>query len=323
MSAKSLSRATAARRRIEEAAREHAEDQARRIVWPRFLAIQEQYLDSQEFYFWMRSIIDSEGCVPPFLASIVELRRPGFQQQLSTSDSNVPLPLRLWNWIDEQSFGQMRREGWFGAIEYFTVRHPRYQRAQACWLKCIEEWRAEKPRLYPSFEEWRHLAAACEPEDVPSPEAQRAWTAFKRVSSERLNNAVSAYLDWQAFAYWVRSALDSAYTLPPDVERALEKRCPGFLLSCQSARTDECVDQQLRSWNRLLRWVHEHIFADAKTEQWLDAILFCVKLHPRSMRTADFWFAWDRRFSEETIGHYPSFDQWCHDVDTYVEAGSS
>jgi hypothetical protein len=320
---------TAVERRIQEAARKRAATQARRVAWPFLLDAQERYLDWQEFYFWVRAIVESEGCIPPFLVPVIEQRCPGFlsrQQQPSSSGSEFPpnWSLSLWDWIDEQVFAQPRREGWFDAIEFFAVRHPQYQRAQACWLKCTQDWQETKPDPYPSSEEWRHLAATCEPETVLLPKARSAWQALRKVAPERLSTAIRSYLDWQAFAFWVRTAIETVSRgLPPHVEQALRHRCPGFTLHNEESGYTASSERQPSSWDRLLRWGHDHLFADAQKEEWLEAILFYVELHPRSMRIADYWLFWDRRWSPASAESYPSFEQWRQDADAYVEAGAS
>jgi hypothetical protein len=326
VSAKLSSRATAAELRIQELARERAATQARRIMWPRLFAIQQQYLDWQEFYFWARSVIETEDGIPVFLQPTIDQRCPGFRQSLSSSNDEISQSssLTLWDWIDERVFVQVRDEGWFDAVEFFAVRHPRYQRAQACWLRCIRDWQAAKPASYPSLEEWRHLAASCEPEDVLSPETQQAWGAFRRVAPARLDSAVRDYLDWQAFAYWVRTALENiSHDLPLIVRRALEDRCPGFLSRSESGRPAAPSDRYPGSWERLVGWAHDHLFADAQKENWLDAILFYVNLHPRGIRIVDYWLAWDKHWSPKSAGDYPPFEQWLQEADTYVERNTS
>ena len=69
---------------------------------------------------------------------------------------------RLEDWIDEHIFGFAKQEGSFFAITYYGIRDPRYQRAEVCWSECTEKWKKAKPIQYPSFEEWKALAAQCD-----------------------------------------------------------------------------------------------------------------------------------------------------------------
>ena len=53
-------------------------DQARRIPWQRLLRCRNQYIDWQEFYLWVRSILEIEERVPDWLVEILNDRCPGF-----------------------------------------------------------------------------------------------------------------------------------------------------------------------------------------------------------------------------------------------------
>ena len=326
MSSKTPPNLSAAEQRVEALARERALRQARRVAWPQLLAAQERYLNSQEFYFWARAIIDTERGIPDFLMPLLEQQCPGFlnQKEHSKASSRKVLPdlaLDLWDWIDEQCCGEARRDGWFDAIEYFAVRHPRYQRAQSYWLQCRQAWQQDKPDRYPGLDEWRLVAAGCTPEAVAEPEARQVWEALGRVNPERLEEAVRAYLDWEAFTYWVRTPLEVVpENLPAQVQSALEERCPGFLDHDRQQRSADPAGRS-QAWSRLTTWGRDHLFAEAKNEGWLEAILYCVSIHPRSLRTQDYWLVWDEQWSPEVA--YPSFEQWLQQVDQYVQLPSA
>ena len=49
---------------LQRAARERADDQARRIPWQRLYDARNQYIDWQEFNLWARSILEVEGRIP-------------------------------------------------------------------------------------------------------------------------------------------------------------------------------------------------------------------------------------------------------------------
>ena len=60
------------------------------------------------------------------------------------------------------TFDFAKKEGWFSAIAYYAIRDPRYQRSEVCWSECVEKWKRAKPIHYPSFEEWKCMAAECD-----------------------------------------------------------------------------------------------------------------------------------------------------------------
>ncbi|MGA2644422.1 MAG: hypothetical protein ABSF15_06890, partial [Candidatus Sulfotelmatobacter sp.] len=47
--------------RLQRAARERADDEARRIPWQRLLDARNKYIDWQEFSLWVRSILEVEN----------------------------------------------------------------------------------------------------------------------------------------------------------------------------------------------------------------------------------------------------------------------
>ena len=63
---------------LQRAARERADDQARRIPWQRLYDARNQYVDWQEFYLWVRSILEVEERIPDWLVEILNERCPGF-----------------------------------------------------------------------------------------------------------------------------------------------------------------------------------------------------------------------------------------------------
>ena len=64
--------------RLQRAARQRADDEARRIPWQRLLDTRNQYIDWQEFYLWVRSILEVEDRIPDWLPEILKTRCPGF-----------------------------------------------------------------------------------------------------------------------------------------------------------------------------------------------------------------------------------------------------
>ena len=53
--------------RLQRAARERADGEARRIPWQRLVEVRNQYIDWEEFYLWVRSILEVEDSIPNWL----------------------------------------------------------------------------------------------------------------------------------------------------------------------------------------------------------------------------------------------------------------
>ncbi len=171
-------------------ARQRADERARRIPWPRLLEVRNQYIDWQEFYLWVRSILEVEDRTPDWLTGILEERCPGFLEGVraptAKSTKEKPLALRLEDWIDEHIFGFAKNEGWFSAITYYAVREPRYQRAEVCWSECVEKWKQSKPCRYPTLEEWKGMASQCDDTARLVAKERRARAGSKLVVPDRL-----------------------------------------------------------------------------------------------------------------------------------------
>ena len=98
--------------RLQHLARERADDEARRIPWQRLYDARNQYVDWQEFYLWVRSVLEVENRVPDWLAEILNDRCPGFlrteEELTAKAAKNRPLPLRREDWIDECNASGLR-----------------------------------------------------------------------------------------------------------------------------------------------------------------------------------------------------------------------
>lgn len=308
--------------RLQQVARERAHDEARRIPWQRLFEARNQYVDWQEFYLWVRSILEVENRIPDWLVRILNDHVPGFlenEKQLTPNAAKGrPLPLLLEDWIDDHIFGFAKQEGWFNAIVFYAIRDPRYQRAEVCWSECVERWKKARPLHYPSFEEWKEMAAHCDETAHLVASERKARSSSKLVDPDRLTEAVSRYIDWEAFAYWARPALECCPQLPSEVVGELENRCPGFLDDNIRAQEHDSTGAS-GGWQRLMLWIADHYFRDAKTEGWFDAILAQARSHPRAIRTMEYADHCDEISSSQMPEPYPSFENWRQDADGYVE----
>lgn len=299
--------------RVQHLAQERADAQARRIPWQRLLDTRNEYIDWQEFYLWVRSVLEVENRIPDWLVEILDKRCPGFvenERKLTPKAARSrPLPLRVEDWIDDHIFGFAKQEGWFNAITFYAIREPRYQRAEVCWSECVEKWKKAKPVRYPSFEEWRDMAAHCDDTAHLVTELRKASASAKLVGPERLVNAVSRCIDWEAFAYWVRPGLELGSPLPQEVARELQRRCPGFLEAHPDAR----------DWQQLMSWIVDQNFEDAKSEGWFEAVLLFAHRHPRAIRTMEYADHCDEVWGSQLPDPYPTFEQWRRNADSYVE----
>jgi hypothetical protein len=308
--------------RLQRAARARADEEARRIPWQRLQEVRNQYIDWQEFNLWARSILEVEQRIIDWLAEILQSRCPGFLETAEALTPKAvktrPLALRLEDWIEDHVFGLAKQEGSFFASTYYAVRDPRYQRAEVCWSECTEKWKKAKPAQYPSFEEWKRMAAHCDETAHLTARERKARASAKLVHPDRLNEAATRYMDCEALAYWARQALERGSEPPPEVVHELERRCPGYLDAELKAPAQE-ASAATQEWQRLMLWVADHYFQDAQTEGWFEAVIIQVRSHPRAIRTMEYADHCDEIWDSELPSPYPSFEDWRRDADSYVE----
>jgi hypothetical protein len=113
------------------------------------------------------------------------------------------------------------------------------------------------------------------------------------------------------------TALDQKEFLVSEVVRELDARCPGSVEF--NAKRRGAVRQLPNDWDRLMLWIGEHFFHDAKAERWYDAILISARIHPRGIRTMEYSDHCDEVWSANLPVPYPSFEAWRRDADRYVD----
>ena len=308
--------------RLQRRANEKAATEARRVPWQVLLEARNQYLDWQEFYHWARSIIDVEQAIPDWLTRKLGEACPGFlavekQYLLRHPKEATLVPVRLSQWIDERVFGFAKQGGWLLAITFYAVRETRCQKASACWAESVQKWQKARPVQYPSFEEWRQEAARCDETARLLPAIRKQRECFKLVSAERLAQAVSSFIDLEAVAYWARPALEASSSLPSEVARELDSRCPRFLESNTKQR--EAKGRSADPWQRLMLWIRDHFFQDAQSEGWYDAVLISARSHPRAIRAMEYCDHCEEIWKSDLPVPYPSFEAWRLDADRYVD----
>ena len=307
---------------VRQSARDQAEQEARRVPWQLLVEARNQYLDWQEFYYWARSIVESEDSIPNWLAKKLDELCPGFlvdeKEYLARHPNEASLaPVRLGHWIDEHIFSFAQQGGWLLAITFHAVRESRYQKASVCWSESVEKWRKARPIQYPSFEQWLREAARCDEAARLLARVRKERACFALVDPERLAQAVARFIEWEAFAYWLRLPLERGACVSIKLTREINSRCPGFVeFNNQQRSADRHIPQD---WHRLMFWVGDHFFQEAQREGWYDAILISARNHPRAIRTMEYCDHCEEIWESELPTPYPTFEAWRRDADRYVD----
>lgn len=136
-----------------------AEFQRRSIATKRLAEAITDYIEWRAFAYWVRSIVEAEGCVSTTMRALLKARCPGFlPRPYARNEAAVSLWRHLISWIDEHIFGYAKAEGWSHALGYYGVRDPRCGQIEEYWLHCQQAWKTCRPPSLPSFEEWRVAA---------------------------------------------------------------------------------------------------------------------------------------------------------------------
>jgi len=313
--------------RAGEEARRVAEKEAARIPWLRLHAAREKYVEWEAFVLWVRAIEEAEGDFPEWLAEFVEKRCRGFlkfgeKQKRDHPESQASFWYNLECWINERIFGKAWREGWMNAVGYYAERDLASLRNHAHWEFCQRRWKRSKPAAYPSFRDWLKASAHCSDRvldecEMPG-EKRHLIKLSRRIRPRSLRNAVERYLEWEVFAYWTRAALEAGSPLPASVEREVKKRCPGFLEAEAVARPANPAEESHCRFNRMIKWIEDHEFADAQKRGWFDVLRYQARLHPRHARVVDYWHDWEAGWAKHPTAKYPPFDRWRDAADRYT-----
>ena len=116
-------------------------------------------LESRAFALWIDAVSKPGKPLHEAVANELRDRCPN----LLTASGPGPLWIRSLFYALIRSGGSnwrsaARSEGWYAALRYEVVHHPRYQRLIHYNQRCHDEWSQAGPKSYPSFSEW--LAAA-------------------------------------------------------------------------------------------------------------------------------------------------------------------
>ena len=179
------------------------------------------------------------------------------------------------------------------AVGYYAARDLASVRNHAYWEYCERQWKSSKPAAYPSFRDWLKASERCSDQaldECQMREEQRQLIKLSRqVSSRKLCKAVGRYLEWEVFGYWARTALESGRPLPASVEGAVRQRCPNFLEADAAANAANPEEEPHCPVNRMVKWIEDHEFTDAKKRGWFDVLLHQARMHPRHARVIDYW----------------------------------
>ena len=283
--------------------------QSLRTPWRNLADACEQMIEWRSFALWVRAIIGAERSLQQWLRKAIDQRCPGFLEGRSNTDDVDSLWLDLTTWIDEHLFTAARAGGWIEALHYYSGRDPRSEQIWQCWEHTEAAWRDQRPTRYPTADEWHQDAQKLQ---VP----HDAECARSAPSDHRFPRLVAEYIEWEAFAFWVRLVVEREPAIPSRVAAVIEQRCPGFLGQLGSKNRGR-VDCSTWLWRRLLAWIESHTLSDATRPSSLEAVRDAARTHLRGERITEYWADCSSRWRKDPPASIPRFEEWLRAADAY------
>ena len=137
----------------------------------------------------------------------------------------------------------------------------------------------------------------------------KAEAELKLVDSARFGAAITEFIEWQTFAYWVRLVVEIEGGISTKMQSLLDERCPGFLADLAAYREAHPNEREFL-WLRLIEWIDNNTFESASAEGWRHALGFYAARDPRLDRVREYWLKCDDVWNRQPPGELPSLDDW-------------
>jgi len=129
------------------------------------------------------------------------------------------------------------------------------------------------------------------------------------VARHVLDEAISEFLEWRAFSYWLRLCVETDGSVSDSLAAILRERCPGFLeYAAEYAR--QHPDEQEFMWLRFLEWTDEKVFKTPATDGWRHALGYYATRDPRMDQLRAYWKQCHQTWKLQPPVPHPSFESW-------------
>jgi hypothetical protein len=129
------------------------------------------------------------------------------------------------------------------------------------------------------------------------------------VARDLLDEAITKFLEWRAFAYWLRLYVETAGSVSDSLAAILQERCPGFLEYAEAYAGQHPGERQFL-WLRFLEWTDEKLFQTPMAEGWRHALGYYAMRDPRMDQLRAHWKRSRRAWKLQPPAVLPSFDSW-------------
>jgi hypothetical protein len=123
-----------------------------------------RYLDWEVFAYWARTAIEAGPPLPVLVKREVSRRCPGFVEADAAAHAAKPEEephfrfYRLLDWIGENEFRQVQKQGWYEVLRYQVNLHARHTRVIDYWHAWESGRTKERSKRYPSLAQWQRAA---------------------------------------------------------------------------------------------------------------------------------------------------------------------
>jgi hypothetical protein len=272
--------------------------QSLKVPWRDLSDACHQLIVWRSFALWVRAIINAERALPDWLRERINQRCPGFVANRAKSSDYESIWVDLSAWVDEHFFSTAYRRGWLDALHFYSGRDPLSEQVWNQWTHVESEWRARRPKAYPSFEEWQR-------------------EALNNAAAGEAADRVNEYIEWEALAFWARLIAESARGTPAHLVAVLNERCPGFVDQIPGKDASR-TGFSTRLWRELLAWIERHQLGRTTSDVDLDAVRAAARTHLRGERIAAYWAHCSSRWKTRPPGRYPGFEEWLREADAFV-----
>jgi hypothetical protein len=137
----------------------------------------------------------------------------------------------------------------------------------------------------------------------------KAEAELKLVDSAQFATAITEFIEWRTFAYWVRLVVEIEGGISTKTQVLLDERCPGFIAALTAYRESHPNEREFL-WLRLIEWIDHNIFVSANAEGWRHALGFYAARDPRLDRVREYWLQCDDVWKRQPPTQLPSLDDW-------------
>jgi len=138
---------------------------------------------------------------------------------------------------------------------------------------------------------------------------QTAEHEAARIPWSRLQGARKKYIEWEAFALWVRAIEVTEGNFPPWLVEVVNRRCNGFTRFVAEEKVSQSCESPLL-WRRLVCWIKEHLFGKIWRGNWMNAVGFYAARDLTSLRNHAYWEYCEHHWKRSKPAVYPSFPDW-------------